>query len=588
MHSTNLQPLTITLLLTLAVLVACSAPGATTTTPEPPVEEPSPTLVTETPDSTATETATAEAQPTETATSEVEETPAPTVTPSHEAGEESPLANSQWTLVSFGPSGEETPVVPGTTVTLQFDAAGQAGGSGGCNTYGMDYQAQGNILSIGTIISTEMACLDEDTMDQEQRYFAALQAAGEFELTAEELTIWYDDGQGVLNFAAETARPDPVGTPEGVQDVEIRHIEMLDGDSGWAIGRLDGAALDRVLLTTDGGETWQDFTPDAAGMEGIDPAQDISAAGYFDSPQEAWVAYSRVQPAAEEAPPKVWITNDGGQTWESSAPLEIGDMPFEFFGPSDLDSIDGQFGWLMAHLGAGMSHDYIAIFTTGDGGQNWQRVTDPNSNPEIQSCNKSGLVFTAEDEAWLAGNCPGLMQPLFLYHTTDGGATWAQTDLPAAEGLPAEIDGALGDRCGIPQMESFASETLVLTLRCFDFEQETSQVWLYTTSDGGNSWQAQPLPEPAGAFTFVDSNEGWYLAADESQPEQDGRVYHSNDGGASWQELAQVPGQGQAQIDFADSENGWIIVGFPPDRTLFHSIDGGASWQPLTPVVASH
>lgn len=343
--------------------------------------------------------------------------------------------------------------------------------------------------------------------------------------------------------------------------------------------------MDQILVTSDGGKRWQIVTPEEIPSSAIELSSDLRATTHFASPQRAWVAYARPQPAAETSAPRVWLTMDGGQSWQSSAPLDLGDLPFEFFAPSDLGFIDGSFGWLMAHLGAGMSHDYIAIFTTEDGGQHWQRVADPDNNPVIQSCNKSGLIFTSPQEGWLAGNCPGLMPALFLYHTTDGGTTWTQTELPAPDALLPSANGALGERCGISQLALLPNQTAVLTLRCFDFEGKSSQAWLYTTADDDVSWQIQTLPEPAGVFTFLEASEGWYLAADESQPEQNSRIYHTMDGGDSWTTLAQIVGLGQPQIQFTDKMNGWIAIGYPPERSLWRSADGGMTWNELEAVV---
>jgi heat shock protein HslJ len=123
--------------------------------------------------------------------------------PSETPGAANPLAGSQWNLESFGPIGSETPVGEGSTITLEFGAGGQAGGSGGCNSFGTQYEVQDGVLSFGQIASTLMACTDEGVMDQEQRYFQALQNAGEFSLDADRLTILYDDGQGALIFVKE-------------------------------------------------------------------------------------------------------------------------------------------------------------------------------------------------------------------------------------------------------------------------------------------------------------------------------------------------------------------------------------------------
>ncbi|MEW5957135.1 MAG: META domain-containing protein [Chloroflexota bacterium] len=110
------------------------------------------------------------------------------------------LANTRWVLESFGAPGAETPVIAGSNITLEFGADGQAGGSGGCNSYGGSYQVQDKTLSFSQIASTLMACADASMMQQEQQYLEALQSAGQFELTDSHLTIRYDNGQGALHF----------------------------------------------------------------------------------------------------------------------------------------------------------------------------------------------------------------------------------------------------------------------------------------------------------------------------------------------------------------------------------------------------
>lgn len=113
------------------------------------------------------------------------------------------LENSKWRLTLFGAPDAETPVVAGSTVTLEFGADGKAGGSAGCNTYGGSYEVQGDQLIFGEIASTLMACADQAVMEQEMAYLAALQSAGRFEVNGDMLRLWYDDEQGVLVFAAE-------------------------------------------------------------------------------------------------------------------------------------------------------------------------------------------------------------------------------------------------------------------------------------------------------------------------------------------------------------------------------------------------
>jgi heat shock protein HslJ len=119
------------------------------------------------------------------------------------------LADTEWTLTSFGVGNAVSPVVEGTTVTLKFGSDGRAGGSSGCNTYGSDYRVSGNTVSFGAIFSTKRACLDRRANQQEQRFFRALESARTFRLSGNRLTIFHDGGQNSLNFVNSSPAPPP-------------------------------------------------------------------------------------------------------------------------------------------------------------------------------------------------------------------------------------------------------------------------------------------------------------------------------------------------------------------------------------------
>jgi heat shock protein HslJ len=76
-------------------------------------------------------------------------------------------------------------------------------GSGGCNTYNTTYAVDGEQLTIGGgIMSTKMAC-EQDVMDQEAAYFAALAEAASYEIQGSTLTLSDADGRFLLSFVGE-------------------------------------------------------------------------------------------------------------------------------------------------------------------------------------------------------------------------------------------------------------------------------------------------------------------------------------------------------------------------------------------------
>jgi heat shock protein HslJ len=114
-----------------------------------------------------------------------------------------PLVGTTWTLTTIGGEGDTvSSTVVGTEVTLTLGDDGTYGGSGGCNTYGGDYEAEGDELRLGPARATKMACPGEGVMEQEQAFLAALARVATFAIEGGSLTLSDADGAFLLGFDA--------------------------------------------------------------------------------------------------------------------------------------------------------------------------------------------------------------------------------------------------------------------------------------------------------------------------------------------------------------------------------------------------
>jgi heat shock protein HslJ len=123
-----------------------------------------------------------------------------------EAPPDNPLAGTAWQLLSYYNGSAEQPVVPGSTVTANFDSNSEMAGTGGCNTYSASYTVNGNQITITDVLSLQISCGSE-LDQQEAAYFALLPTAVTYTIEDSQLTISDADEQVILTYSALVATP---------------------------------------------------------------------------------------------------------------------------------------------------------------------------------------------------------------------------------------------------------------------------------------------------------------------------------------------------------------------------------------------
>ncbi len=348
------------------------------------------------------------------------------------------------------------------------------------------------------------------------------------------------------------------------QRVTLTSIQMMTPDEGW------GLSGPYVLVTADGGESWQEFTPPQSFS---DPEAATAYAAFVDA-RTAWVIFAENEQIFPEA--SVWSTTDGGQTWRPSPPLlhEVyGEVVWaEFAARGSAD------GWLMmrgVYVGAG-THHVGQLLRSTDGGLTWSAVPPADYNYDY-----TGMAFANPETGWLAWQSIGAYAaaPPEYAVTADGGLSWEVRTLPP----PADAPNLFEDyEYSEPyQVNLLPADSVRLLVGAYGYEIPPVDFagYLYRSEDGGASWQTSPLPAgifaPDYSLIFFDALTGLLLGRES---------YRTSDGGLSWQHVSTVYWDGQ--YSFVDPLHGWAAGHMGDEAALVRTVDGGAHWEIVTAVIA--
>lgn len=86
-------------------------------------------------------------------------------------------------------------------ITAEF-ADGNLGGSSACNSYSTTYELDGSSITTGDIVSTLMACEDEEINQREAEFLGALQNIASYEIFRDNLTLYDADGNVIITFSS--------------------------------------------------------------------------------------------------------------------------------------------------------------------------------------------------------------------------------------------------------------------------------------------------------------------------------------------------------------------------------------------------
>jgi photosystem II stability/assembly factor-like uncharacterized protein len=323
-------------------------------------------------------------------------------------------------------------------------------------------------------------------------------------------------------------------------------FKMIDPQTGW------GSSGERILRTTDGGQTWADVTPAGIPADGsaFPQLSGIDA-------QSAWVLLADPTDFKRGS---LYRTSDGGQHWQMTT------VPF---GGGTIQHLNARMAWVLADRGVAAGSMAVDLFHTGDGGETW--VMDYHIDPEKPGNDslpfggdKTGVVFRDALHGWVTGAIP-MDGVSYFYATADGGKTWKQVQLVLPDAL--KNSQVLLD---VPHF--FDENNAVMPAHLYQNEPVTL---FYISHDGGASWTATQ-PVKSGGLNSVSSLSDFFV--------WDGKVlFASQDAGQTWKEISPDINLDQkiSGLQFISVQTGWALSRDEKTSQLYRTQDGGQTWQPL-------
>ena len=323
-----------------------------------------------------------------------------------------------------------------------------------------------------------------------------------------------------------------VGT---ISSAPIQNAHLVSAAHGWVL------AGGNLFWTINNGQTWSNITPSLNGTRQIDSV-------YFLDETYAWAILH------DAAGPGIYVatTNTAGSAWTIQQIASGGAEMNQFYGyTAHLTFTNPAQGWALLTKTSSAAASSGALFVTRDGGASWSRLPDPPGAGEIRFFAQMG---------WLVGGVNG-MYGNHLWVTRDGGQSWhGQTVSP-----PPKIASASKIQFDyhLPVFNDAKHGILSVTYKILDpaapYPQELSYVGIYSTLDGGNTWQLANSyrTSPMANSTSVDSTVIQSIAAS-------GATVVT--GTHASMHVAPLPPQlprgyfDTNLLSFPDTNNGWILI----------------------------
>ncbi len=382
---------------------------------------------------------------------------------------------------------------------------------------------------------------------------------------------------------------DPTATPpvhiaptaiSSMVAVNILELTMIDGGTGWAFGQIPGSNDKLVLRTTDGAEHWKNVTPSQVIYDSAGMVSDVS--GCFRDANHAWLIFQEIGEYDPGKGVQIWLTEDGGTTWES-VNLPLKGYTIHFFREPQITFLDNQTGWIFASIAQIEGREFKGLYTTHDGGKTWSAMITTATANLPSSGKKNGVVFRDTLEGWITGESTVTEPGKVLWHTFDGGNNWYDQMFPEPWGIniPAGLlsDPSITCSLSVPKFVDLTYQCAWSVLKCSGGSLSEPVSILYWTYDRLSTWKTMRLPAAEGDLSFYGIEYGWYAIQNEPGADFPYQILFTEDGGENWRTASQLAWD--SKLQFITPAVGYAIVTYNGQPALVKTSNSGFDWEQI-------
>jgi len=222
-------------------------------------------------------------------------------------------------------------------------------------------------------------------------------------------------------------------------------------------------------------------------------------------------------------------------------------------------------GWVLVSTNKGLNHEDVLVYRTKNSGKSWSLITDTLD----QNTKNKELATGSKNGITFIDEMNGWItgdshaSEILLYRSQDGGETWNKSNLEVPTGTTAQSGSATSYKV------VYANGQIILPVKLGNEKSGMDLIFFYSTSKGDEFSYSSPVNSKDGSFLYSIIDDLQIKVIDR----QSSILYSTENLGKAWDPISLSANV--TQFVFFSKTNGWAIIN---DR-LYLTTDTGENWS---------